>query len=188
MEEETRDGRMKDTEREKRLRTLESDYLFMERSRHYARAAGEAMLNAPAEPETLEELLQAEEPEVVRAICKDAYSSVPFEVSKCEYKKVIVCNWPIRLGSMVPEYLSQFAEQFIAAKNDPRFPRSSRETSKLKQLWFLSRAMAGAVCGIRTRTAINLVGSLRPEEILEQTHAAKRPRKRLGEKNGSRKH
>jgi hypothetical protein len=59
---------------------------------------------------------------------------------------------------------------------DPRFPRCDvklRPTNRLKQFWFLSRALAGAAFGYRTRTSINLVGSLRPEQTFEESHAAK---------------
>jgi hypothetical protein len=189
IDQEVREGHLKESEREQKRRTLEADYLFMERHPQYERVAAEAMqeLNVPGEPEILETLLRAREPEVIRDICRDAHSLVRCEVRQGDYQDVRLSNWPIDNGTMVPEYLSQYAEQFIAAKNDSRFPRSSRETSQLKRLWFLSRALAGAVCGIKSRTAINLLGSLRPEEILEQTHAAKRSRRKAGGKSGSRK-
>jgi hypothetical protein len=189
IEDEIRAGRIKESEREQRLKQLEADYLFMGRHARYECIADEAMqtFDVPGEPETLDALLGAESPEAIRELCKDAHTLVRSEVRKGDYRDVMLSNWPISNGSMVPEYLSQYAEQFIAAKNDSRFPRSSRDTSKLKQLWFLARAMAGAVCGIKTRTAVNLLGSLRPEEMLEETHAAKRPRKRReGENHGSR--
>ena len=87
-------------------------------------------------------------------------------------------NWPIAAGSVLPMYLSQHAAEFIAAKHDKRFPLSDRPTSQLKQLWFLSRALAAALYGVKLRTAINLVGSKRPEEVFEESRAAKPLRKR----------
>jgi hypothetical protein len=81
--------------------------------------------------------------------------------------------WPISMGSVLPMYLTKHAVEFIAAKKDRRFPRSGRPSSRLKQLWFLSRALAGAIFGMKTRTAINIVGSKRPEQVFEESRAAK---------------
>lgn len=74
--------------------------------------------------------------------------------------------------------MSQFAEEFVEAKRDPRYPRSNRPSNQLKQLWFLSRALAGAVYGVKTRTAINLVGSMRPERVFHESRDGKPARKR----------
>jgi hypothetical protein len=89
--------------------------------------------------------------------------------------------WPIPAGSTLPTYLSEYAEQYIAALHDRRFPRcdtATRPTNRLKQFWFLSHALAGALYGVTTRTAMNLVGSLRPEEIFQVSRDAKPKRRR----------
>src|SRR5205823_14793652 len=99
--------------------------------------------------------------------------------------------WPIAVGSTFPGYLSQHAEQYVAALRDARFPRcdvSSRPSTRLKQFWFLSRALAGALFEVRTRTAINLVGSLRPEQIFRQSREAKPSRKRKPKHIMTRRH
>src|SRR5713226_7987796 len=88
-------------------------------------------------------------------------------------RMIEVSAWPIAAGSVLPAYLAQHAAEFIAAKSDARFPRSDRPSTKLKQLWFLSRALAGAVFGVRTRTAINLVGAKNPERIFREARAGK---------------
>lgn len=92
-------------------------------------------------------------------------------------------NIDIRQVSVLPLYLSEHAVEFVAALNDPRYPLASvRPTTRLKQLWFLSRALAGAIFGVKTRTAINLVGSRRPEQTFEDARAAeptRRKKKRL---------
>jgi hypothetical protein len=113
----------------------------------------------PGEPDVFQELVNAETPEAVGKICKDAP------------------NWPISSLGILPFHLEQHAEEFIAAKNDPRFPKSNRPTSRLKQFWFLSRALAGAMFGVKTRTAINLVGSKTPDLIFDESRFGKPARK-----------
>lgn len=77
-------------------------------------------------------------------------------------------------GLAVQVPLGQYACEFIAARKDTRFLRSTdRPTSRLKQLWFLSRALAGALYGVGTRTAMNLVGSMRPEQMFEESREGK---------------
>jgi hypothetical protein len=155
-------GRLKETEKEERIRALEQSTLEMTHEWRHVQAAREArkQLRIPGEPDVLELLLRAEDAEQVRKICEDAP------------------NWPISSGSVLPTYLSQHASAFVAATKDSRFPRSGRPTSQLKQLWFLSRALAGAVFEVKTRTAINLVGSNRPEQIFEGSRAGKPARKK----------
>ena len=155
-ERKVRRGLLKKSQKQKWLRDQE----VHPGDRWLAAVEAKKQIRIPGEPEVLEALLRARTPERVRQICKDAI------------------NWPIARGSMFPRYLSQYAKQFLAAKHDPRFPRSSRPTNQLKQLWFLSRALAGALFGVRTRTAINLVGSKRPEQIFQDSHAARAVRKR----------
>lgn len=136
-------------------------------------------LKVLGEPEVMTKLLKASTPAQVREICNDAFSVVSREVAPGVIKELTVPNWPIPFGSTLPSYLSQYATEFIAAKKDSRFPLSTaRPTSRLKQLWFLSRALAGALYGVKARTAINLVGSKRPEESFEESNAAKPVRRR----------
>lgn len=130
----------------------------------------EKRVKVPGEPGIIEKLLRARTPDQVRKLCTDALIPV---------KGIMRPNWPISSLSFLPSSLSQFATEFIAARNDSRFPKSGRPTSRLKQLWFLSRALAGAVHGLKTRTAINLIGSVRPDEtqVSKFTKRARRPKK-----------
>jgi hypothetical protein len=116
-------------------------------------------LKVPGEPDVLEALLEANTSREVQKICKDAP------------------NWPLVQGSVFPQYLIQCAEQFLAAKQSPRFPRSKRPSAMKKRLWFLSRALAGALFGLSPRTAVNLVGSKTPDQVFEETYGAKAIRK-----------
>jgi hypothetical protein len=170
VEEEIRDGRLKASGREARKREIEEATLSATREMHRIDAGELARkrLKLPGEPEVLESLLQAKTPKQIRQICKDSK------------------NWSISMGSVLPTHLSQHASEFIAAKDDSRFPQSTiRPTSRLKQLWFLSRALAGAVFGYRTRSAINLVGSIRPEQTFEDSRSAKPSRERVKSRSKS---
>lgn len=118
-------------------------------------------------------------PDQIREICKEAVMIRIMNLGS-ETREVEVPAWPIPPGSTFPTYLSQYAEQYVAALNDPRFPTCDvavRPTTKLKQFWFLSRALAGAVFGIANRTAINLIGSLRPEQVFTRSRQAKPTRR-----------
>lgn len=145
----------------------------------------------PGEPEVIEELLSpAVSPARIREMCRDAVMKRAIEVEPGIKKDVDFPAWPIPVGSTFPTYLSQYAEQYVSALHDRRYPRcdvSVRPSNRLKQFWFLSRALAGALFGVSSRTAINLVGSLRPEEIFEESRDAKPTRKRIRQKYKSRK-
>lgn len=132
----------------------------------------------PGRPEIIKSLFDATTPEEVQRICESAFVRMPYEVQPGVIKEVTLPDWPISVGSVLPMYLSQYAAEFIAAKSDKRFPVSGRPTSQLKQFWFLSRALAGALFGESVRTSINLVGSIRPEESFQESRNAKLPRKR----------
>ena len=173
-EKKVRTGVLKEAQKQEWLRNMEIDPL-----QHWSAAVeAKKQLRIPGEPRVLKALLRARTPERVRKICKDAFVTIKVEVEQGIYRKVEFQNWPIADGSVFPRYLSQYAEQFIAAKNDRRFPRSNRPSNELKQRWFLSRALAGALFGVKTRTAVNLVGSKRPEQIFEESRAAKVVRQR----------
>jgi hypothetical protein len=185
---EVQDGRLTEAEKEGRLRDAASSNREAERFGLYREAAESSrkQLMIPGKPDVIQALLQAETPEEVVAICKDAFvlTTIPTEPGLA--KQVMVPNWPIPAGSVLPSNLSRYAAEFIAATRDPRFPRSTnRPSSRLKQLWFLSRALAGALYGVRTRTAINLVGSKRPEEIFDESGDCK-PRRQRTDRRGRR--
>jgi hypothetical protein len=181
IEREVRSGQLRPEPRHliARRNDIAEGLAFVTRDSMLEDAADEARmaLRIPGEPEVFEEMLRAKTPETIRDICKQATSLEERRFPDGIKRKILVNNWPISSGSVLPTNLSQYAEQFIAAKSDPKFPKSAtRPTTTLKQIWFLSRALAGALFGIRTRTAINLVGSLRPEQAFDQIGNA-RPRR-----------
>jgi len=176
-----RSGRLKESGRREWVRSGEESWLLVIREDFRQRAGEESTrrLKVPGEPEIITQLLEAETPDQVAELSKDAFAQVNCEIAPGVFKELTLPNWPIPAGSVLPSYLSQYASEFITARKDPRFPQSTnRPSSRLKQLWFLSRALAGAMYGIKTRTAINLVGSLRPEESFKESRAAKPIRKR----------
>jgi hypothetical protein len=184
VEDEIREGRLKEADREIRQRDVEEGELagIREGKRIHAAQEAQKYVMVPGEPDVLKALLRAKTPERVRGICQGAFRDLMVEVAPGVKKSIKVRNWPISPGSVLPMYLSQYASEFVAAKKHRRFPRSTRPSNQLKQLWFLSRAVAGALFELKTRTAINLVGSKRPEQIFEESRAAKPERKRRREK------
>jgi hypothetical protein len=131
----------------------------------------------PGEPAIIDKLLRAKSPDRVRRLCADAF--LPDQVETNEHFGALTYPrpaWPISGESKLPKYLSEYAERFIEARTDPRFPKSGRPSSRLKQLWFLSRALSGAVHGMATRTAINQIGSVRPDEPRKLSKTTKRTR------------
>jgi hypothetical protein len=190
-DEETLAGRLELSRKKERLWELEKQ-LSSTRWLWPDIAREEAMkwVKIPGEPEVLKELLDpATTPARLRDLCKDAFMTRTVQVEPGVTKEIEVLAWPIPAGSPFPTYLGRYAERYCAALHNPRFPScdvSIRPSSRLKQFWFLSRALAGAVFGVSTRTAINLVGSLRPEEIFEDSRDAKPARKRIRRKYRSR--
>jgi hypothetical protein len=190
-DEEIQAGQLEASKKQERCRELE-DQLSSTRWLWPIEAREDAMkqVRIPRPPGVLEELLDpATTPERIREVCKDAVMTRTVQVEPGVQKEIEVPAWPIPVGSPFPTYLSQYAEQYTAALHDPRFPRcdvSIRPSNRLKQFWFLSRALAGALFGVTTRTAINLVGSLRPEEIFEDSRDGKPARKRVRRKYKSR--
>jgi hypothetical protein len=176
---EIKDGKLEKDQRKERIRTLEADLLVVKGLDRRRAAADRAWQGkkVPGDPEVLEKLLRAKDAKRIQRICKDAHTVRPEKIWG-EERDIRVDNWPIQTGSLLPEYLSKHAEQFIEAKSDPRFPRSTRPSNQLKQLWFLARALAGAVNGVKPRTAINLVGSTRPEQLFKESRAGKSVRRR----------
>ena len=131
--------------------------------REAAARKASSKIRRSAASRVLASLLKASTAEEVRKICRRAFREVETEIEPGIYAKASVARWPIEDHSMFPFYLSKHAEQFLLAKLDTRFPRSTRPTSNEKKIWFLSCALAGAVQGIATRTAVNILRSSRPD-------------------------
>jgi hypothetical protein len=176
---EVHEGRLPESEIKPRLRQMKNNNLEVTRDWLHQQAAEMARKQEkiPGKPEVIARLLKARTSEEVRTICSDAFVQKTIQIEPGITRQVMVPNWSISVGSVLPMYLSQYASEFLAAKSDKRFPASDRATSQLKQLWFLSRALAGALFGVTTRTAINLVGSKRPEKVFEESRAGKSLRK-----------
>jgi hypothetical protein len=144
----------------------------------------EREVKIPAEPKLVNKLLSAATPEEIAKICSGAFVSVNEKSFSGEPIQVLRSNWPISDGSLLPSSLTQYAAQFLEAKRDTRFPKSERPTTRKKQMWFLSVALAGAVCGVRTRTAINRIGSFMPEhnqdlaQLAQKSRTSKKTKKR----------
>jgi hypothetical protein len=188
--EEIRSGRLTESEAADWLRNAQDSQLLVNRYslRELAAEKATRQLKISGEPEVIAELLAAETPEEIKRICEDAITTRKVEVEPNVFREIKLPNWPIPVGSMLPSYLSQFASEVIAARRDARFPKStSRPSTRLKQLWFLSRALAGALYGVSTRTAINLVGSMRPEEIFEESRDGKPARRPMRARTRSRR-
>jgi hypothetical protein len=128
-----------------------------------AEAEAERWTKQPGRPRVLRALLNARAAAEIRKLCEGAYKISRVEVRAGVYRDLLVEDWPIEAGSVFPEYLSKHPEQFIAARREPRFPRSDRPSSEKKRLWFFACALAAAVQGIETRTAINLLAAKRPK-------------------------
>jgi hypothetical protein len=137
----------------------------------------------PGKPKVLQALLTSGSAAEVRHICKGAFRIEMIDIYQpmssadgpcfvlAGQHRTKVLNWPIIDGGTLPNLLSRHAEQFVVAKTDARYPASTRRTSEFKRLWYLSRALAGASLGITTRSAINVLGSLKPKESFEQSDA-----------------
>jgi hypothetical protein len=183
VDEEIRTGRLELSRREESIRNFETAELLVRRMSYNQDAAAKAEkeIRVPGEEDVIRVLLDRDTtPEQIRELCKEAVMTRTFMKGEIE-----VLAWPLPAGSPLPNCLSQYAEQFVGALRDARFPRcdvSTRPSTRLKQFWFLSRALAGALFGITTRTAINLVGSLRPEETAERSRFGKPERKRTRRK------
>ena len=189
VDEEIRTGRLEPSRREEIIRVFEDSDRLIRRMSYEQEAAAEAEkeIRVPGEEDVIRRLLERNTtPEQIRELCKGA-----FMIRMFMGREIEVSAWPLPHGSPLPSYLSQYAEQFVAALRDPRFPTcdvSTRPSTRLKQFWFLSRALAGALYGVSSRTAINLVGSLRPEETAERSRFGKPERKRIRRKYKARSH
>jgi hypothetical protein len=179
VDEEIRTQRLDPSRRKERLQDMADSEVLVRRVSYREEAAEKARkeIKVRGEPDVIKILLDLNTtPEQVRALCGEAFMNRRVEVEPGVVREVEFPAWPIPPGSALPTHLSQYAEQYVAALHDVRFPRcdvSKRPSSRLKQLWFMSRALAGALYGVTSRTAVNLVGSRRPEEIFRESRDGK---------------
>ena len=179
VEEEIRKGLLDRTEKQNRISALKREE-SREILKFIAEEESTKRIKVRGEPDVIEALLSPETtPRKIRDLCREAFMTIDMPLGS-DSQEVEVPAWPITAGSVLPRYLSEHAEAFIEARRDPRFPRcefSRRPSTLWKQLWFLSRALAGAVFGIRTRTALNLVGATRPDNPFRFSRYGKTKRK-----------
>lgn len=188
IDEEIQKGILTEDRRDTRLQEMNESQIRANRDFFRRLVADDAReeVRIPGEPELIAILLDCNTTaEQLREICKEAVMTRTVEVEPGVTREIEVPAWPLLPGSPFPTYLAQYADQYVEALRDPRFPTcdvSTRPSTRLKQFWFLSRALAGALFGVSTRTAINLVGSLRPEETFKASRDAKPERKRVRRK------
>jgi len=165
-EEMIRAARLTPAERHERLLKLERDMEWSKFDKTLNFAYERSRKKSPrfAKPHFIRDLFVATTPERVREIVEATLPST-FHVLKPTVDGFNKGRWMV-LRSDFSQTLHYFAETFIAAKNHPRFPRGRvRRSTMQEQFWFISRAIAGAVHGIGIRSAIELVGAGRPEEV-----------------------
>jgi hypothetical protein len=176
IDDDIRSGRLDGSLRADRLRQLLESQQFINRSWWLTETAGKLTTAEwiPGKPDVLNALLDTQRAEQVRQICIDTMNSL------FEGNGLPTMECPLPYGSMLLPTIAEHAPAFIAAKKTKgsRFPKSSRPSSRRRQWWFLSRALAGALFGIAARTAINLVGSVRPDAAFEVSRDAKRARRK----------
>ncbi len=170
VEKELRSGRTKSWRKAERLQDLrrwESVGIMT----HLGHELAREQKHFPGEPDVLRVLLSIDTtPDQIRELCKEAFMTMTDGA-----QEVVVPAWPIAPWSVLPRYLSEYVEKFIAAKSDPRYPRcdvSRRPTNLRKQLWFLARALAGAELRVEPSTATDVVGATRPEQVREREEEA----------------
>jgi hypothetical protein len=94
-------------------------------------------------------LLEATTPEEVRAACDES----EFWLN------------PKRGGTLFHDVLSGYAESFLDAKRDKRWPKADRPTSEGRRIRFLARSMAGISMGISIRTAQDLLAKKEKKKL-----------------------
>jgi hypothetical protein len=94
-------------------------------------------------------LLNATAPDEVKAVCDES----PFWLN------------PKHGAIMFYDLLSDNAEQFLAAIQDRRWPKSDRPTSQGRRIRFLARSMAGITMGIGIRTAQDLLAKTESKKL-----------------------
>lgn len=102
-------------------------------------AQGHKDLESLAEPDVWNALVEARTADDVRRACRKS-------------KRWLNPEWA---GRVYVQRLSEKAEQFVRAKNDPYYPRSARRSSDMKRVTFFARVMAGVTLGISPSTAVD---------------------------------
>ena len=102
-----------------------------------------------AEHDLWDRLLQATTAEEVKAVC----GASPYWLN------------PARGAILFHRALADNADRFLAAKHDPRWPRSHRPTSQGRKIRFLARSMAGICTGLSIRTAQDLLAKKEKEKL-----------------------
>lgn len=118
----------------------------------------------PQDEHIVQELFAASTAAEVVQLCEQHFPVELIEISVPDYTmdSPMVCTVETsETQHPLGELLTTHADAFIAAKNHSRFPRSSRKSSRDKQLWFMARFLAGAVCGLTGRTAIDRIPAYR---------------------------
>lgn len=94
-------------------------------------------------------LLDATRPKQVRAVCGESP------------------NWlnPKQGSKLFYDLLGRNAKPFLAAKLDPRYPKSDRPTNQGRRIRFLARSMAGVTMGISVRTAQDLLANTEQKKL-----------------------
>src|SRR4029077_6875502 len=122
VDEEIRTGSLDPSRREERLRNIEEAELSARREFYRQEAHLEARqeVRIPGEREVVDVLLNPRTTAAeIKQLCKEATMTRAAQVQPGIYKELEVPAWPIPLGSTLPTYLSEYAEQFISALNDP---------------------------------------------------------------------
>ena len=78
---------------------------------------------------------------------------------------------PKRGATQFHRVLSENADRFLVAKEDPRWPRSNRPTNEGRRIRFLARALAGIMMGISVRTAQDLLAKTDKNKLEAIYHA-----------------
>ena len=94
-------------------------------------------------------LLQATSPEEVKAVCVAS----PYWLN------------PKRGAALFHDALLRNANGFLAAKKDPRWPKTDRPTSQGRRIRFLARSMAGTSMGVSIRTAQDLLAKTEKQRL-----------------------
>lgn len=106
-------------------------------------------LNFEPEMDLWIQLLKARTPEQVESVCRQSR----FWLN------------PKRGATQFHRILTKYADSFLAAKADSRFPKSDRPTNAGKRNRFLARSLAGITMGISIRTAQDLLAKTDKEKL-----------------------
>jgi hypothetical protein len=120
---EIRTRRLDSSRRKERLQDMAGSEVSVRRVSYHEEAAEKARkeIKVRGEPDVIKILLDLNTtPEQVRALCGEAFMNRRVEVEAGVVRDVKIPAWPIPSGSALPTYLSQYAEQYVAALHDVR--------------------------------------------------------------------